>query len=137
MATSALATPRSTSNAASRRRQLLRTGRVISTRKRILMSAEEKILTLHPKGKSGVNISRRKYEILKREILETLSENPLPFQKMADVIEKRIGASFDGSVSWYAITVKLDLEARGLIRAVPGTRPVRFEPDLTAGMESS
>ncbi len=33
---------------------------------------EEKILTLHPQGKRGVNISRAKYETMKKTILEVL-----------------------------------------------------------------
>ncbi len=35
--------------------------------------------------------------------------------------------SFDGSVMWYYTTVKLDLEARGEIRRVPGSRPQLIE----------
>ena len=33
---------------------------------------EEKILTKHPLGKSGKNISKQKYETLKKTILSTL-----------------------------------------------------------------
>ena len=35
---------------------------------------EEKILTLHPQGKRGVNISMQKYDVMKTAIIETLTE---------------------------------------------------------------
>jgi len=35
-------------------------------------------------------------------------------------------SSFDGSISWYVTTVKLDAEARGLIQRVPKSRPQRL-----------
>lgn len=84
---------------------------------------EEKIETLHPKGKNGVRISKSKYEIIRKGILEILTEETLPFMKMAHTLEQEIGNSFDGSVSWYAVTVKLDLEARGIVQIVPHTKP--------------
>ena len=39
--------------------------------------AEEKILTKHPSGKSGKNISKRKYETLKKAILSALQSKEL------------------------------------------------------------
>ena len=30
---------------------------------------------------------------------------------------------FDGSISWYVTTIKLDLEARGIIERIPKKRP--------------
>ena len=30
---------------------------------------------------------------------------------------------FDGSISWYVTTVKLDLEARHVVERIPGTSP--------------
>ncbi len=35
----------------------------------------------------------------------------------------RLPGDFEGSVGWYATTVKLDLEARGLIERMPGESP--------------
>ena len=39
--------------------------------------AEEKILTKHPLGKSGKNISKQKYETLKKAILSALRNKEL------------------------------------------------------------
>jgi hypothetical protein len=35
---------------------------------------EEKIITLHPQGRNGVNISKDKYEIIKESIISALKE---------------------------------------------------------------
>ena len=76
---------------------------------------EEKIMTLHPEGKQGVNISKAKYDEMRREILSVLSTTPeLTFKELANLL--KIGMpDFEGSIMWYLTTVKLDLEARGKI----------------------
>ncbi|MEM8889954.1 MAG: hypothetical protein AAGD28_18400 [Bacteroidota bacterium] len=86
---------------------------------------EEKILTLHPEGKNGVNISREKYEHVKALLLELIEDaGKITFKELTrigrGVLEKE---GFDGSPMWYMTTVKLDLEARGLIERVPKTSP--------------
>ena len=84
---------------------------------------EERILTLHPQGKQGVNITRQKYEAMKAAILDTLSEGEMTYTKLVEGVEQRLAGGFDGSIRWYTETVKLDLEARGVIERVPRTRP--------------
>lgn len=39
------------------------------------MAKEEKIMTLHPAGKKGTNISLEKYTIIKEAILSVLNEH--------------------------------------------------------------
>ncbi len=73
---------------------------------------EEKILTLHPHGKTGRTISKEKYEIIKKEILAILNEKLLTHTELFDQINKRLSNKFDGNINWYAETVKLDLKAR-------------------------
>ena len=34
-----------------------------------------------------------------------------------------LGDTFDGSISWYVTTVKLDLEAKGMIERIPKVSP--------------
>lgn len=82
------------------------------------------IRTLHPEKKQGVNISKEKYEIIRKAILTVLrSQKEMPFMKLSRAVEKEVDGTFDGSVMWYVTTVKLDLEARGMITRVPHSRP--------------
>lgn len=85
---------------------------------------EEKIMTLHPQGKKGVNILRRRYDIIKNFIVDVISEHgEISFQELSDLAVERLEETFDGKVVWYIVTVKLDLEARGIIERIPGTSP--------------
>lgn len=37
------------------------------------------------------------------------------YTELVDEVTRRLGGSFDGNVDWHTMTVKLDLEARGVI----------------------
>jgi hypothetical protein len=88
---------------------------------------EEKILTLHPDGKQGVNINKEKYETIRQAILSILGDQrETLFKDLAAEVERKLESDFDGSISWYVTTVKLDLEARGLITRVPKSSPQRL-----------
>jgi hypothetical protein len=76
---------------------------------------EEKILTKHPLGKSGKNIGKQKYETLKKAIVSALRGKELTHTELFKQINKTLKGKFSGSISWYAETVKLDLEARKII----------------------
>lgn len=85
---------------------------------------KDTIRTLHPDRKQGVNISREKYDVIRKAILSTLRQNrEMPFMKLARAVEREVRGKFDGSVTWYVTTVKLDMEARGEVRRVPNSRP--------------
>lgn len=85
---------------------------------------KETIRTLHPEKKQGVNISREKYEIIRKAIYSTLKQNKeMAFMKLALTVERDLHGKFDGSVTWYVTTVKLDMEARGEVKRVPNSRP--------------
>ena len=89
--------------------------------------AEEKILTLHPEGKTGVNILKKRYDVIKDFIVETLSEHhEISFEQLTDLAVEKLTETFDGKVLWYVVTVKLDLEARGLIERVPKASPQKL-----------
>lgn len=85
---------------------------------------KDMIRTLHPEKKQGVNINKEKYEIIRKAILSTLrTEKEMTFMKLSRAVEKEVNGNFEGSVTWYVTTVKLDLEARGQIKRVPHSRP--------------
>ncbi len=87
----------------------------------------EKIMTLHPAGKQGVNIDRGKYDMVRMAIEETLQAQPgITFSGLTDAVGERIGDVFDGSVGWYVVSVKLDLEARGVLERIDGRSPQRL-----------
>lgn len=84
----------------------------------------DRILTLHPTGKSGVNIERAKYDQMKSAIIESLQVvESIGFRELGEVVRSKLKGSFDGSISWYYTTVKLDLEARGFIERIPNETP--------------
>jgi hypothetical protein len=90
---------------------------------------EEKILTLHPEGKQGTNISKVKYDTVRQAILDVVMSNKsITFTKMTTQVEEKLAGKFDGSIPWYVTTVKLDLEARGEIERVPGSSPQQLRP---------
>jgi len=85
---------------------------------------KDTIHTLHPQKKQGVKISKEKYEIIRKAILCVLqAEKEITFMNLSRAVEKQVNGNFEGSVTWYVTTVKLDLEARGQIKRVTNSRP--------------
>ena len=85
---------------------------------------EEKIMTLHPQGKKGVNILKRRYDIISSFIIKTIKrEKEISFAELTELAEDKLVNSFDGKIVWYMVTVKLDLEARKMIERIPNTSP--------------
>lgn len=76
---------------------------------------EETVLTKHPLGKSGRNISKQNYDTVKEAILSALQKKELTHTELTDQIKKKLTGKFTGNISWYTETVKLDLEARKVI----------------------
>lgn len=76
-----------------------------------------KIQTLHPDpAKKGVNIDRAKFDLVRNGIFEVLgaTEKMKPM-KLFESVAEHLEGQMDGSISWYAVSVKLDMEARGEI----------------------
>lgn len=89
-----------------------------------MKTTEEKIMTLHPKDKKGVNILKRRYDQVVDYILKTLEKYPnITYDELSQKANADLSGSFDGKVTWYVVVVKLDLEARGIIERVPKTSP--------------
>ena len=88
---------------------------------------EERIMTLHPQGKAGVNITRKRYNMVRGAILSSLREHgEMTFKELTEDVKRRLEGRFDGSASWYVTTIKLDLEARGTIERIPRASPQRL-----------
>ena len=85
--------------------------------------SDKKILTKHPLGKSGKNISKEKYETLKEAILATLQDEELTHTELSEQLNKRLKSEFSGNIGWYGETVKLDLEARKIIERTSSKPP--------------
>ena len=84
----------------------------------------EQIMTLHPAGKQGVNIDRAKYELIRQAIIASVQQRgEMPFGELGAAVAANLSEPFDGSIGWYTIAVKLDLEARGVIERLPGRSP--------------
>ena len=78
----------------------------------------EKIQTLHPDpNKKGVNIDRKKFDLVRQGIFDVLggSENMKPMV-LFDGVAEHLKGQLEGSIKWYAVSVKLDMEARGEIK---------------------
>lgn len=87
---------------------------------------EEKIQTLHPQpGKTNKNISLKKYEVIKDHLLAILAQEEPNHTELMEKLYQRLKDSFEGGVQWYGETVKLDLEARGIIGRT-NSKPERY-----------
>ncbi|MBI2675771.1 MAG: hypothetical protein HYX24_04900 [Candidatus Aenigmarchaeota archaeon] len=82
-----------------------------------------RILTLHPEGKKGINISRQKYDLMKSTILECLSKKQSTYTEIGAYAAGRLKGKLKGSINWYVEIVKLDLETRNMIERIPKTKP--------------
>jgi hypothetical protein len=90
------------------------------------MPVEERILTLHPEGKKGVNISKSKYEITRECLLGIFVEFPeISHKDLTRLSKERLHGKFEGNAGWYMETVLLDLMARRTIKKT-GDKPVRL-----------
>lgn len=84
----------------------------------------ERILTLHPAGKKGVNILKEKYDQIASTMLDIVkAHGAITYQDLNDTIVDQLEGKFDGKIPWYVVTVKLDLEARKVLERIPKTSP--------------
>ena len=93
---------------------------------------ENKVLcrTVTP-GKQPTQIDAWKYNLMKRCIMEIIagSQQGVLFKDLSKQVKEKISEEESkrlGSVSWYTTTVKLDLEAKGKIKRIPGSKPQKL-----------
>ena len=88
--------------------------------------AEEKIQTLHPdKTKTNKRISLSKYDHIKDAMLGILAIGEQTHTELMELLYQQVKNSFQGRIPWYGETVKLDLEARNIIKRTAGT-PAKY-----------
>jgi hypothetical protein len=90
----------------------------------------EKVQLKHPQGKKPISMSKEKYNLLKPAVLKYLrTKGEATFSEISSAIEKDLktkGQTFQGSLPWHLEWVKLDLEARKVIRRVPNSSPQEY-----------
>lgn len=88
--------------------------------------SEERVQTLHPDpDKQGLSVVKWKYEAVRQLILDAVPADGegIAFSQLPTVVREGLEPQLLqdlGSVNWYTTSVKLDLEARGEIRRLPG-----------------
>lgn len=90
------------------------------------MATEAKVLTKHPQGKSGKNIDKSKYDAMARAIRAAVRKRQLTHTELMAEVQRALEGKFEGNISWYAETVKLDLEARKEIERTAG-KPQKYK----------
>lgn len=86
----------------------------------------EMFQTLHPdKTKTNKRISLEKYDFIKKHLLVVLKKKELTHTDLMEALYQRVKDEFEGGVQWYGETVKLDLEARGILERT-GKKPEKY-----------
>jgi hypothetical protein len=97
-----------------------------------LMNEEEIVQLKHPDpNKQMPRISKHKYAMVRKAILEILpfDNEGFLFKELAESVARFLSKEQLedlGSVGWHTTSIKLDLEARGLIERIPGRSPQRL-----------
>jgi Family of unknown function (DUF6958) len=83
------------------------------------------------RAKAGPRIEQWKYDAIKRAILHIVPRKApgLAFAGLAAGVSRELARADRlkvGSMGWYTTVVKLDLEARGYLRRLPGIVPQRL-----------
>ena len=90
---------------------------------------KDMIRTLHPEKKQGVNISREKYEIIRKAILTTLrTQKEITFMNLSRAVEKEVNGTFENIIGLYhshsprPLHILLKNEWKCFPRSVPVSR---------------
>ena len=84
-------------------------------------------MTSHPHGKKGMNVDKQRYELMKVAITVSLKGKQLTHTELLKLVRKRLNGKLKGSLPWYFEVVKLDLEARKIIKRIHNTKPQLYK----------
>ena len=91
------------------------------------MGVNENIMvTLRPDGRPGVRMTRDDYNLLAEFILSQMQKyKEITIQELIEITEQEFASKFLSNTGWYALSVKLDLQAQGKIKSVQKRDPFR------------
>ena len=89
------------------------------------MNQPEMFEALHPDpSKNGTRVTKATYEAYRKALLEVIptAEDGIFFGELSKAVAPHLTQALldNTSPGWWVTTVKLDLEARGIIERVPG-----------------
>lgn len=89
------------------------------------MSSPEMFQALHPDPtKQGTRVTKATYDVYRAALLQVIpaGDEGIEFQALRSAVLPHLSPEIieNSSPGWWTTTVKLDLEARGLIERVPG-----------------
>ena len=81
---------------------------------------KQSVQTLNPNTGRKMNIDANTYQVFSKAIYHTLKQakTGISYTEMVKGVKKSLKetkANFKGSIEWYAVTVKNDMEANGVI----------------------
>lgn len=81
-------------------------------------------------NKHPTRVNKANYDAYRRALLSVIprKKDGVEFRALADLVAPKLAKDIAKATKpmWWVTTVKLDLEARGLIERVPGSNPQRL-----------
>ena len=91
---------------------------------------EQKIQLTHPQKKKAPSIDKEKYDAIRSSLVGCLKRNGKSTH--AEIMHevgndfKTQNVKFQGSLQWYVEWVKLNLEAKHIVKRIPRTSPQQY-----------
>ncbi len=94
-----------------------------------MAETRETVEALHPAGKSPTRVNKEDYDAYRKALLKVIprTKDGVRFMHLAELVEEILPDEVlrRSKPMWWVTTVKLDLEARGLVERVPKASPQR------------